>query len=213
METINDRKLIENYIISRNIMEYFSTFEPVFLLLHYSPGELLTNPFAPSSYVQFVIDGNLLLYDMPDEDSTVMLQTSYAQVSVLGEVELLDTQFTPFFVEAVTDVYTLALPLEHYRTQLLNDPAFLRHVCVSLSCKLTGAVIDSSSRPLKARVLCYIQHRDRNQPITRISNIAKLFNVSKRQLLRVLKELCDEGFLIHSAKGCYYITDKAMKQG
>ena len=211
-ETINDKKLIEKYVAMRKINEYFSTFEPVFLLRHYFPGELLTNPFAPSSYVQFVIDGKLLLYDMPDEDSTVMLQTSYTQVCVLGEIELLDTQFTPFFVEALTDVHTLALPLEQYRSNLLNDPAFLRHVCISLSRKLTGAVIDSPSRPLKARILCYIQHRDQNQPITDISGIAKLFNVSKRQLLRVLKELCEEGHLVHSAKGCYCITGRGRLQ-
>ena len=129
METVNDRKLRDYYLEKRRIHDLFSTCVPNFFLLHYQPGELLTNPFSPSQYLQFVVEGELLLYDMPDEDSTVMLQTSYNEVNLLGEVELLDAQFTPFFVEARTDVYTLALYLEQYQQILLNDPAFLRYLC------------------------------------------------------------------------------------
>ena len=97
---------------------------PRFFLRHYKPGELLTTPFSPSQYLQFVVEGDLLLYNMPDEESTVMLQTNYNEVRLLGDMELLDSKFTPIFVEAKTDVYTLAFHLDAYRQQLLNDPAF-----------------------------------------------------------------------------------------
>lgn len=208
METVNDRKLRDYYLEKRRIHDLFSTCVPNFFLLHYQPGELLTNPFSPSRYLQFVVEGELLLYDMPDEDSTVMLQTSYNEVNLLGEVELLDAQFTPFFVEARTDVYTLALYLEQYQQILLNDPAFLRYLCSCLAAKLNGAVASSVQMPLKKRVALSLQYADDSQCITDIGRLAKTFNVSNRQLLRVLKDFCQEGVLEHSQKGVYRILKK-----
>ena len=208
METVNDRKLRDYYLEKRRIHDLFSTCVPNFFLLHYQPGELLTNPFSPSQYLQFVVEGEMLLYDMPDEDSTVMLQTSYNEVNLLGEVELLDAQFTPFFVEARTDVYTLALYLEQYQQILLNDPAFLRYLCSCLASKLNGAVASSMQMPLKKRVALSLQYADDSQCITDIGRLAKTFNVSNRQLLRVLKDFCQEGILEHSQKGVYRILKK-----
>ena len=208
METVNDRKLRDYYLEKRRIHDLFSTCVPNFFLLHYQPGELLTNPFSPSQYLQFVVEGELLLYDMPDEDSTVMIQTTYNEVNLLGEVELLDAQFTPFFVEARTDVYTLALYLEQYQQILLNDPAFLRYLCSCLASKLNGAVASSMQMPLKKRVALSLQYADDSQCITDIGRLAKTFNVSNRQLLRVLKDFCQEGILEHSQKGVYRILKK-----
>ena len=208
METVNDRKLRDYYLETRRIYDLFSTCVPNFFLLHYQPGELLTNPFSPSQYLQFVVEGELLLYDMPDEDSTVMIQTTYNEVNLLGEVELLDAQFTPFFVEARTDVYTLALYLEQYQQILLNDPAFLRYLCSCLASKLNGAVASSVQMPLKKRVALSLQYADDSQCITDIGRLAKTFNVSNRQLLRVLKDFCREGILEHSQKGVYRILKK-----
>lgn len=208
METVNDRKLRDDYLEKRRIYDLFSTCVPNFFLLHYQPGELLTNPFSPSQYLQFVVEGELLLYDMPDEDSTVMIQTTYNEVNLLGEVELLDAQFTPFFVEARTDVYTLALYLEQYQQILLNDPAFLRYLCSCLASKLNGAVASSVQMPLKKRVALSLQYADDSQCITDIGRLAKTFNVSNRQLLRVLKDFCREGILEHSQKGVYRILKK-----
>lgn len=68
------------------------------VLRHYSPGELLTNPFSPSEYLQFIVEGTVLLYDMPDEESTVILQTTNNKVEILGDLELLDAKFTPPFL-------------------------------------------------------------------------------------------------------------------
>ena len=208
METVNDRRLRDDYLEKRRIHDLFSTCVPNFFLLHYQPGELLTNPFSPSQYLQFVVEGELLLYDMPDEDSTVMIQTTYNEVNLLGEVELLDAQFIPFFVEARTDVYTLALYLEQYQQILLNDPAFLRYLCSCLASKLNGAVASSVQMPLKKRVALSLQYADDSQCITDIGRLAKTFNVSNRQLLRVLKDFCREGILEHSQKGVYRILKK-----
>lgn len=97
-ETINDRKQLSACIRRRGIDAMFCGELPHFFLRHYSPGELLTNPFSPSEYLKIIVEGTVLLYDMPDEESTVILQTTNNKVEILGDLELLDAKFTPPFL-------------------------------------------------------------------------------------------------------------------
>lgn len=208
METINDPKRLSRCIEDLHIRELFGTELPRFLLLHFSPGDYLSTPFSPSSYLQFVVEGDLLLYDMPDESNTITIQTTYNEVNLLGEMELLDSSFIPFFVEARSDVYTLAIYLDQYREQILNDPVFLRFICRTLSHKLAGAVRASSNTPLKERVCASLRYAEPGQQFGGIAELAASIGVSSRQLLRVLKALCDEGILEHEKKGQYRILRK-----
>ena len=66
----------------------------------------------------------------------------------------------------------------------------------------------SVQMPLKKRVALSLQYADDSQCITDIGRLAKTFNVSNRQLLRVLKDFCREGILEHSQKGVYRILKK-----
>ena len=208
METIHNHKLCDQYIESRQIRSLFTGEPPRFLLLHYAPGDLLTTPFSPSGYLQLVVDGELLLYDMPDESSTVSLHTDFNAVNILGDMELLRVPFTPLFVEAKSDVYTLALYLEQHRQRLLDDPAFLRYLCVSMAEKLNGAVMASSQLTLHQKVRRSLRYAGPGQTISGIAAIAGNLNVSSRQLIRVLKEFCDLGVLEHEKKGVYRVLKK-----
>ena len=208
METIHNSRLYDQYIESRQIRQMFTGALPRFLLLHYTPGELLTTPFSPSGYLQLVVDGELLLYDMPDESSTVSLHSDFYDVNVLGDMELLGVLFTPLFVEAKTDVYTLALYLEQHRQRLLNDPAFLRCLCVSMAEKLNGAVQASSQMTLRQKVIRSLRFAEPGDRISGIRAIAESLNVSSRQLIRVLKEFCEQGVLEHEKKGSYLVLKK-----
>ncbi|MCR5137479.1 MAG: hypothetical protein K6C12_10405 [Oscillospiraceae bacterium] len=208
METIHDEKRLNSYVRQLGIADMFSGEIPRLFLLHYSPGELLTTPFSPSRYLQFIVKGSLLLYEMPDEESTVILQTNHNAVEILGEMELLDTKFTPFFVEAHSEVYTLAIYLEQYRQQLLGDPVFLCCLCRNLADKLNGAVASNRHGSLRQRVILSLSHAEPGTHISNIGQLARSLNVSPRQLLRVLKDLCGEGVLEHSGKGMYQIIKK-----
>lgn len=208
METIQDPKLLENYMTKCDIRSLFGGPVPRFLLLRYSPGELLTTPFSPSEYIQFVVEGELFLYEMLDEESTVTIQTDNNDISILGDIELIDAEFTPFFVEAKSTVYTLAVYLEQYREQLLKDPVFLLHLCRLLANKLNGAVVSSRHGSLRERVNMAIRQAKVGEQLSSIGHMARLFNVSTRQLLRVLKELCNQGVLEHQDKGVYIVLKK-----
>ena len=212
MEIINDRALLDHYLKDRHIGEYFSIFQPRFLLLRYRPGELLTTPFSPSQYLQFIINGDLLLYDMPSEDSTVSLQTSHHDIHLIGEMELLDPDFATFFVEARSEVLTAAIPLEQYREVLLNDPVFLRKICLNLSDKLRGATEDSMHIGLKERLSAYIDRLGPGAELKGVARLAEQLNVSERQMIRVLKAFCEEGRLVREKAGVYRVLSCPGKE-
>ena len=208
MQTIKSRKFLDSYIAKAHIDRYFSTFSPRLYLFRYSPGEFLTSPFSPSEYLQFLVEGQVRLYDMPDESSTITIQASFHEIQVIGEMELVDPDFTPFFVEAVTEVYAVALHIGHNYDQLMQDPEFLRLLCISLAKKLQGASKLAERLPLRDRVGRSLLLMEPGQQVTNIGKIAESINVSNRQLLRVLKEYCDRGYLRHEKKGSYVMVKK-----
>ena len=211
METLHNPALRDRYIREKKLKALFSTEMPNFMLLHYSPGDLLTTPFSPSQMLQFVVEGDVLLYQMPDEESFTSIPTTYNEVSVLGDVELINAHFMPFFVEAKTDVYTLAVGLEHYRQQLLGDPVFLCFLCRNFADKLNGAVASTRRFSLRERVGRSLMLAEPGQQITDIARLAGSINVSPRQLIRVMKEFCEAGVLAHEKKGVYRVLKKPEK--
>ncbi len=205
MQTVNDRKQLDEYIRQFGIRKMFSGELPPMYLLRYAPGEMLTTPFSPSGYIQYVVKGDLLLYDMPDESTTITLETAYHHLTILGDVELIDPQFVPFFVEAKTEVYTLAIHREAERERLLNDAVFLRQLCYSLADKLQGATREKSMMTLESKVRRSLLFAEPGTEIREIARLAKSLNASNRQLLRVLKDLCAKGVLSHEKKGVYRV--------
>lgn len=205
MKIVNNRALLERFLEKHQIKDYFSLCQPRFQLLRYSPGELLTTPFTPSQYLQFIVKGELLLYDMPNENSSVSLQTSRGDLRLIGDMELLDITFVPFFVEARTEVYTAAISLEQYRETLLQDPVFLRHICFSLAGKLRGATDASLHISLRDRLTAYISRLGPGAELRGVARLAEQLNASERQMIRVLKSLCEEGVLQHEKAGRYRV--------
>ena len=203
MKTMKSNKVLERYIALGGIDEYFSTFSPKLMLFRYDPGEYLVSPFSPLEYLHFLVEGQVRLYRMPDEASTISIGASYRKILVIGEMELLDPHFIPFFVEAVTEVTTVALHIGQNREQLLKDPAFLRMLCISLSRKLEDATQQSERLPLRMLVRNSMLHMQPGQCITRIGRLAESVNVSSRQLIRVLNEYCELGVLKHEKRGVY----------
>ena len=46
------------------------------------------------------------------------------------------------------------------------------------------------------------------EQLSSLGHMSRLLNVSTRQLLRVLKELCDQGVLEHRDRGVYIVLKK-----
>lgn len=205
MEIINDKTRLESILNEKGIRKCFGLSEPRFQLMHFSPGELLTTAFSRTEYLLFVVEGSLILYDMPDEESVVHIETAFNDVNILGEIEVFDEDYESFFVEATSDVYAIGLRLESEREELLKDPVFLLNVCRSLEAKLNGAVLSAYGGNLKGKIKKRIARLGKGGHIRDISHLASVYGASPRQLMRVLKSFCDEGVLEHTGKGDYLI--------
>lgn len=208
MYSISSSSKINYYLKKYNIADCFGSSSPVFTLHHYLPGELLASPFEVNPYLQFIVEGDVILYEMPSEDSFSPVESPFYRARLIGEIELIDSEFKTFFVEAKTDVYTLALPVSEYREKLLQDNTFLLFLSRTLANKLTHAVQASHKLPLREQLIRYILSLDCSEPIRNMSNLSYLLHVSTRQLSRALNELVEEGYLERAKKGTYIITDK-----
>ncbi|MBQ9612202.1 MAG: hypothetical protein IJV14_06390 [Lachnospiraceae bacterium] len=204
MVVLSSSEQIEKYLKRFHIQEHFSC-DPAFSLRRYLPGELLTSPFEEDHAVQFIVDGDVILYDMPTEDSVAGVDSPFYRATLIGEAELINPNFQTFFVEAKTEVYSLALPLSEYREKLLNDNTFLRYVCRMLSEKLSDATSTAHKLPLREQLMRYINAAGEGGEIRDITHLSHLLHVSTRQLARTLHTLCEEGILEHSKKGVYLI--------
>ena len=209
MEVINAPAKVDFYLKQHGIEEYFSC-DPVFTLCRYAQGELLASPFTKSRFLQFVVEGSITLYGMPEEETVTGIETPSYRAAVIGEAELFDPDFPTSFVEARTEVYTLALPLEAYRERLMNDKLFLRFCYRTFTQKLSHATAPEQALPLREQMMKYIGKADPEEPIRDLTHLAFLFHTSTRQLSRVIRTLCEEGVLERSRKGVYRIRKQDL---
>jgi len=204
MNIVSSPDRVDAYLKEYRIAEFFSC-DPVFTLRRYLPGEMLTSPFAQTRLLQFIVEGEVILYDMPNEDTVAEIETPAHKARMIGDAELFDPDFPTFFVEAKTEVYTLSLPLKEYRGKLLDDNTFLRYLCRGFTVKLAAATSPEYRLPLREQLVRYIESSDKDTPIRDMKHLAYLLHTSTRNLSRALNSLCEEGLLERSKKGVYLI--------
>ncbi len=204
MVSIHDPRRVREYLERTAVMEHFSC-RPEFVLRQYLPGELLASPFRETEAVQFIVEGDVILYDMPAEDAVKGVDSPFYRASLIGEAELVNPGFPSLFVEARTEVFTLALPMAEYREKLLNDNTFLRYVCRMLTEKLSDSTATGHRLPLKEQMMRYLSAIGEGGEIRDIGDLAHRMHVSPRQMTRVLTGLCEEGLLERRRKGLYVV--------
>ena len=151
------------------------------------------------------MEGTVVLYDVEEEGSFHTVETADGGVKILGEMEMIDPLFKPLFVEARTEVIAVALSISRHREMLMNDPVFLRFMCFELAKKLRIASENPTTLPLRERIMISLKYMKPGQQIREIGKLAESINVSRRQLIRVLNDLCDAGILLHEKKGVYVL--------
>lgn len=129
----------------------------------------------------------------------------------LGEMELIDPTSPAFAVQAIEDCWCLALTKAPIATQLLNDPVFLRHICIYLTHKdvsnLTQAARNqgfTAAQRLAAFILLTENHGQYHEQHTQV---AQYLGISYRHLLYVIADFLHQGYLVKTPTG-YRIHDR-----
>ncbi len=203
MKKIYDKKLIDKIKKEYCIEDYFSN-NYEFIIIEYEEGETIINPLEKTQYIQFVIEGTLLI-SFIDQDGRQTIVSQSEELCILGDMEFVDDLNPMFFAEAKTKVKTLALSLKEYKEKLNQDFQFLHTLLNSIASKLKQSSTNQFVyQSVEERFLYYMNYYCGGS-LSSIEEATSYLHCSRRQLQRVLKKLCDEEIIIKEGKGKYKI--------
>lgn len=216
MKRINDGKIIDRFLNDSDYKEQFSfdASKDTELFLA-APGEYIIKEGVRPEYLFYLCSGKAKLY-MTLPDRRVNLIDFFSAPCFIGEMELISEDNDVRAVQALESCYCLGLPLRRYRKLLLEDPRFLRSLCLLLGRKNyrnTRMFIRNQSYPLLNRLSAFILltesdglYRERH------TQTSEYLGVSYRHLLYVMAELVERGYL-KKERRAYRINDRAGLEG
>lgn len=203
MKKIYDKKLIDKIKKEYCIEDYFSN-NYEFIIIEYEEDETIINPLEKTQYIQFVIEGTLLI-SFIDQDGRQTIVSQSEELCILGDMEFVDDLNPMFFAEAKTKVKTLAVSLKEYKEKLNQDFQFLHTLLNSIASKLKQSSTNQFVyQSVEERFLYYMNYYCGGS-LSSIEEATSYLHCSRRQLQRVLKKLCDEEIIIKEGKGKYKI--------
>ena len=205
MKKMQNAELLERVFEAQQA--HFQTRPPVLQLFVFEKGELLTHPFKPLDRFLLIIEGNITIYDL-SHDGSVRYISCVGCGHLLGDMEFSGAKSQTFYTEAADRVLCLSIPYRENRSALENDPAFLRFVLQQLAGKLSlSSAMYATAQTLEEKVLFYLIKIQPSHEICSVNKAMQMLHCSRRQLQRVLKNLCDEGTLVKTKRGNYRLTE------
>ena len=203
MNKIESEKRKESYLKRYRIRNLFTDPEQIeFELYEFSKGEIINNLLDPLEYLLFTVSGRVRVYNIRDS-GTMALLAEGESFTVLGDVEFSTGKPSAYIVEAGTQAHCIVVDLKRYRSILRKDPVFLSFLLTAVTDKLSMATAYLlEPEDLRERTVYYIEHSD-HRTMKGVASAASYLHCSKRQLLRILKDLQQEGLIIKTGKGEY----------
>lgn len=219
MEKILNPGLIDTYLKKFGWDRMFSPRGYARLrVCRFEPGEFLVREGENMDWFFLYVLGKSKIFKVLGNGS-VMLIRFYLPFEVIGDVELFQDIPSISFVQAVTPVECLGIPMESMREETDNNPRILKQLCTALGGKLASFNLTSAinqSYPVETRLASYLtvlylegetktvspdQLKTEN-----LGEMAELLGCSYRQLGRTLKAFREEGIL-EKRGGTIRITD------
>ena len=205
-----------NEIMRRYHFGDFFSFDirPYVSLAVFEPGKLILREGQRVTRLYYLVEGRAKLFTTL-KNGRVTLFNFYEVPSFLGDMEMLDPDSYTKGVRAHTRCYCIALDLTRCGDRVLNDPKFLRVICLYLGRKINNSSRNNAQNqnfPLKYRLASYILLTSMDDLYTEPhTETAEYLKVSYRHLLYVLAQFCRQGLLEHTPQG-YKICDRAGLQ-
>jgi len=206
MREIRDPQLLEHYLKKYHIRSFFDTPNLPFRLYEYAPGEMINIVHPMDISIKFIVEGVFDHYKI-QEDGTPYLIAHCDGFGFMGDLAFCGRMPPGRYQEVIETVRAVELPLEQMRPVLENDNRFLRFLLDTMAQRMTASMhIRSDMTTASKSLIAYMRWRCPNHTITNVSETAFHMNYSRRQLQRVLKELTEQGILLHLGKGRYILA-------
>lgn len=202
MKRIYQKKIVQQYIEKYSIQDYFDNCYN-FYLIQYEKGETMIHPMNHTNELQLVINGSFLIYYINQEGRQFFISES-DDFTILGDMEFVKNKKPLFFVEANSNVEVLALSIEENKEKLNKDIKFLHSLLESLVFKLyENTAKDFIQETVEEKLLHYIEYSCEDEELTQVGKAANNIHCSRRQVQRVLKNMCEKGIIYKTGKGKY----------
>ncbi len=205
MQRIHDKKLCRELFSQLRLDEIFTSAELDFEIHKYNKGEMINQPSEAQDYLLFIISGEANIYAI-SEDGRLIPRLGVKEGGSLGTVEFFGGRKPLFYVEALTEVECLALSIKKYKEELSADNKFLHFIISDLTEKIHFvSQIELPTVDTRERLLSYLNNETTNQRFKGMEQMAGKIGCSRRQLQRVVVELCEEEVLEKIGRGEYGI--------
>lgn len=216
MEKITSPEQIRNVAEHSGFFDYLPPNTLAYAQLHrFEANEFILCEGQKPDYFYFVAEGQAKAYLTHSNGKVSLVNFLYAPCFI-GEMELLNAQQKAVGIQAIITVTCIALPMQRLRNILLQDPVFLRELCIYLSKKA-----DSNSRtythniayPLENRLARFIQVTAHSGIYSeRHTEASEYLGVTYRHLLYVIASFVKRGILQKTSGGYRIIDHEALKQ-
>lgn len=199
MKKIQNTKRIQGYI--KKYKHYTFLQEYPLHLYTLEPNEILNHKLNPKQFLLFLVDGEVKLSNYRS-DGTIHQITKVSSFTCFGDMEFACPSIHQNQIETMTDCEFLAIDLEEQRQNIIKDTQFLMFLLQSITEK-TIIISDAQTHTtnIESKVLYYLENE--SSRIQGIEQLAQHINCSRRQLQRVLKQLCASGHIRKVQKGTY----------
>lgn len=187
-------------------------------LLDYGKKEYIYREQDAVGYLLLLLHGRAKISTIT-RDGRTLLHSFTKAGGVIGETEMLtrDTG-ARLFVQAVTDVRCIGIPLPQAEKRLRENLAFMNRLAEILATKLVSSNLNDAHAilyPLENRLCSYIEMTSVSGAFEdSLTQTAELLGTSYRHLHRTLEKLCREGTLQKEGRRFLILDAQALhRQG
>lgn len=202
----------ERYITQLRNMNMFN--EATYSYLHifsFHKGEHVLFQGQELDYLYILMSGKLKTCHTTSNGSTVLIAFSYP-ITVIGEIELLNHREVMNDIYALEDSICLAISIELYKEELLNDLLFNQYLAKTISIKLYNSNLNTSismNYPVENRLASYLIASHNNFIIQdNFVQVAEMIGCSYRQLQRTLNDFCHKKYIYKIKRGQFKVLNR-----
>jgi CRP-like cAMP-binding protein len=218
MEIINNKSKIKEYIKKFDLDgvirdTYFNKIE----LHKYKRRDIIYYMKDDLKYLYFLVEGKIIVH-LQTIDGKEMYLDFGKPLEILGDVEYISSSGIYSNVEAITDCYLLALPMEVVDKNAKENWKFYEIISKFLANKLTKTskkYTEMILYPLKNRLATYLYEISTEEVLInpfRQEEVALSYGISDRHLRRILLELEEEGIIEKNRKSINVIDRKLLEK-
>ena len=209
MKTIHDDELLQKYIRELELEKKFDLALTKPFLCSFEKGELLSGPYIRQRYLLFLVAGIAQIYGIGIDGRKIPVNLA-RKGTVIGDVEFCSEKNSPLFSEVIKDLLCVGISITGNREYLRNNVRFLQFLLESVSSKVyLTRVADAPAVSVEEKLLHYMREECENHILEGVEHATLRLTCSRRQLQRVLSELCEQGMIRKIGKGKYRLCENS----